>query len=440
MGESKLRVTDFCENLSRDSGVVTLLEDLAAILKDSNRKCLGGGQPPRPEPIPSIIKDAMFRMIDKYTDKELHSYGDPRGLPQLREAIARKFHELYDWKIDPDRHILIGPGSSYLNFLILNSFAGPFNGSILTSTTHLPQYIGYEGQFERGHRNTVVSMYQEIEEKKHGRFKFKPDLELLQKILQNSDVNLFKTSRQNNPSTQVLEDDLFEEMVSAVLDAGKIVFIDEAYGHPHPGFIYNGIKCEPVFKEGAVITKTFSKSCLAGDRVGYAISMDERIMKRLYNMSANSMFHSSSVSQALAETVLTDGNLDKIESLLSEYFQKNEKIAIDTFRKECISKDNVLIHQFDSSFYLFFVLKDLPEDVTSEAVDKRMKEYGTPIVPGKYFFYGIPAEYNLNSLGYNHETMPYVTIRTSLTEPPEKLKSAMTEFAHAIDLAYGVRI
>jgi alanine-alpha-ketoisovalerate/valine-pyruvate aminotransferase len=439
MEELELRVTDFCEYLSRESGTVILLEDLASVLKDSGRKNLGGGQPPRPEPIPSIMKEAMYRMIDRYTDKELHSYGDPRGLPKLREAIAREFNELYDWDMDPDKHILIGPGSSLLNFFILNSFAGPYKGGILKCVTHVPQYIGYEGQFERGHENTIVSMYQQMEEKGNGRFEFVPDLAIFEKVIQNPDVNLFKISRQNNPTTQVLEEELFQKMVSSAVRKKKIVLVDEAYGNPHPGYVYGGKKCDPVFMDRTAVTKTLSKSGLAGGRVGFVYSKDEKIIKRLYKIIANSMFHSSNISQALAETLLTNGDLDRIESILKDYFQKNERIAVDTFRKECISEDNVLIHRFDSSFYLFFELKDLPEDVTSQDVDKKMREYGTPIVLGKYFFYGTPAKHNLSSLGYNHERLPYTTIRISLSEPPERLREAMVEFAHAVDFAYGVR-
>lgn len=331
--------------------------------------------------------------------------------------------------------------SSFANFVIINSFSGSDCSNMLYSTTFLPQYIGYGGQFISGVERTLISLDQEIEEKSDNRFRFKPDFELLKKTLQIPNVNLVIHSRQNNPTTQVLEDDLFEKHNNIVSSSGKWLLLDEAYGKPHPNLIYTEQKCEPVFREGVIMSKTLSKDCLSGDRVCYVICKDERIIRMLRKLNTHIMFQPSTFSQALVEVLMTSGKLYNIGETLREHLQKNEKIAVDTFRRECDSRDNVSLHSYESSFYGFYRLRNLPEGKTATDVENAMTEAKVPIVNGKYSFYGHRI-LNPQNLSYNPRVLSDSTFRVCYSGNPEKpqdLVLSMTDLAHAVDIVYGIR-
>ncbi len=436
-----IKLTDFGRNLSFDSGVVQLIDNLALFSKEGGRH-LAGGQPPFPNPISDIVKEGEREVSDKYSHKQLHSYGDPQGFPPLRQAIANEYHRVYDWPIDPDKHVIVMASSSFANFAIINSLAGQDCGNMLYSTTFLPQYIGYGGQFISGVERTLISLYQEIEEKSDNRFRFKPNFDLLKKTLQIPNVNLVIHSRENNPTTQVLQDDLFEEFVDTTSSSRKWLLLDEAYGNPHPGLIYTKDKCEPVFREGVIMSKTLSKDCLSGDRVSYVICKDERIIRILRKLNTHIMFQPSTFSQALVEVLMTSGKIYDIGKTLREHLQKNEKIAVDTFRKECDSMGNVLLHLYESAFYGFYFLRNLPEDKTAADVENAMAKIKVPIVNGKHSFYGSHV-FSHQNLSYDPRVMSESTFRVCYSGNPEKpqdLVLSMTDLAHAVDSAgYGMK-
>src|SRR5437762_3173207 len=67
---------------------------------------LGRGNP-EVGPPPHVVE----ALREAATRPAVHGYGPFRGLPRLREAIARRYRDAYGVELDPDREVAVVPGT-----------------------------------------------------------------------------------------------------------------------------------------------------------------------------------------------------------------------------------------------------------------------------------------------------------------------------------------
>ena len=95
---------------------------------------LSGGEPEfaTPQPICAAACDAI--------DAGWTHYGPSRGLPALREAIARKLEVDNDLKVDPATDVIVTPSAKHALFIALSAIAGP-GDEVLIPT---PSWVSYK--------------------------------------------------------------------------------------------------------------------------------------------------------------------------------------------------------------------------------------------------------------------------------------------------------
>src|SRR5918997_6335123 len=67
---------------------------------------LGRGNP-EVGPPPHVVE----ALVEAARRPDVHGYAPFRGLPRLREAIARRYDELYGVPLDPEREVAVVPGT-----------------------------------------------------------------------------------------------------------------------------------------------------------------------------------------------------------------------------------------------------------------------------------------------------------------------------------------
>jgi len=436
---TELKLSDFGERLSRsDTGTVQLLEGMSKALLEPGRINLGMGAPPRPSPIPSIIKRAEIKTVHKTKHVDRHRYGRPEGWLPFLEIYARDVNEMFGCELEPEKNFAAFHGSSFTNSLILNTFTGPYRDFGLKAIINMPEYLGYQGQFLGGSENCVFSLYQKMRETGHNFFVFEPDLKKFRETLENPEIYLFVISNPNNPSTNVLTHEMLEKMVSDVVKMGKVALLDEAYGKPHPDLVYKNSSYEPILGKRVVIVNSASKCCMEGDRLSVGYSEDTEIMDVLKREITNSAFHAPKPPQALFKTLIESGDIIRIENHLREYCKRNLERAVRRFKKECKNSGSVLIHENQSSFYILMYPTDLPKEVTSHDVYKSLlADYGTIIVEGSGSFYGIPVNERSKELGYDALDLRRKCFRITVSPRPKILDQGMINVAQCLDGFYG---
>jgi aspartate aminotransferase len=95
---------------------------------------LSGGEPEFATPAP-ICEAARGAIADGWTH-----YSPSRGLPALREAIARKLEADNDLKVDPATDVIVTPSAKHALFIALSAVAGP-GDEVLIPT---PSWVSYK--------------------------------------------------------------------------------------------------------------------------------------------------------------------------------------------------------------------------------------------------------------------------------------------------------
>jgi aminotransferase len=87
---------------------VTLLARVAAAAAEDGPPLvdLGRGNPDIGPP-PHVVE----RLRESALDPRVHGYGPIRGLARVREAIARRYADVYDVTLDPEREVAVVPGT-----------------------------------------------------------------------------------------------------------------------------------------------------------------------------------------------------------------------------------------------------------------------------------------------------------------------------------------
>lgn len=199
-------------------------------------------------PTPKVIIDAARKALREGKTKYTHSL----GIPELREAIAREYHEKYKVSVSPQQ-IIITPGTSPAMFLTFSAILDPGQEIIVSD----PGYACYPNMIEYLHgRAVTVPVFE-----KQG-FQFEPEA-VRKKI--NRRTKAIVINSPSNPTGLLLD----PERMKKIAALGPLVISDEIYH----GLVYRGKEHSILeYTNHAIVLNGFSKRySMTGWRVGYCI-------------------------------------------------------------------------------------------------------------------------------------------------------------------------
>ncbi|MBC7188965.1 pyridoxal phosphate-dependent aminotransferase, partial [Candidatus Aerophobetes bacterium] len=349
--------------------------------KVPNKISLARGDPDLDTPVHII--EAGKEALDKgYTH-----YTPWAGLPELREAIAKKESEKKKILFYPDE-VLVTTGAQEAIYLIMLTFLDPGDEVIVPE----PRYTPYDRMINLcGGVVVPVPCYEE------DGFQVRPDL--IRKAITPRTKFILIVSP-NNPTGTVLSDSTVEEIAKIAKEHDLIIISDEIYSE----LVFDNRKAKTVaefseMKQNVIVVSGFSKTySMTGWRVGYLLAPSP-IIKRMSEFKYSITISAPSMSQYAALAALR-GPQDCVEQARKIYQQRRDYIS------ERLSKLKVGYHKPEGGLFLFANIKKYGMSSFDFCL-KLLKEAGVFIFPGTAF--GEMGE------GY---------VRISMLRPLEELREA----------------
>jgi alanine-synthesizing transaminase len=213
---------------------------------------------------PKLVVD---KLIEAAQDARNHRYSLSRGIPRLREAIAKRYRVNYGVELDPDKEVIVTMGAKDALAHLLFAVIGP-GDAVATPNPAYPihQYgiVMAEGQA------CVLPMPSPAEFLNRVEDLFKSAI---------TKPKLILVSFPHNPTTQCVEVGFFEALVALAEKNGAMVLHDFAYADLcFDGYRAPSLLQVPGAKETGVEVFSMSKSySMAGWRVGYCLGNPKMI-------------------------------------------------------------------------------------------------------------------------------------------------------------------
>ncbi len=185
------------------------------------------------------------------------SYLPSAGIPELRQAVADFHSRQLQVDISADQ-VIVAPGSKALLFAFQMAVAG-------ATILHTPSWVSYEPQSQLFNRPVL-----RIPASPQDGHSLQPAG--LQRVLRNSphDQHLLILNSPSNPTGQMLEPELLEEIAAICRQGNVLILSDEIYGLT--AFGREHVSISRFYPEGTVVLGGKSKHLsLGGWRLGTAI-------------------------------------------------------------------------------------------------------------------------------------------------------------------------
>jgi len=377
------------KRLSGGSGIETLMDDLGHALAASGPsvQMLGGGNPahiPEMEAVWAAQMEAITSEPAKLR-RTLAIYDPPRGNPGCLASLAALLRDELGWPVGPE-NIAVTPGGQTAFFFLFNLFGGKRDdgsiGRILFPL--MPEYIGYANQSLEP--DVFVSLRPRIEETGPHRFKYHIDFENLDP---GPEIRAMCVSRPTNPSGNLLSDSELARLAALAQDRKIPLIIDNAYGWPFPGIVFGD--ATPLWNEQTIHVLSLSKFGLPGTRTAFVIAPPE-IASAVSSMMAVSGLANGNFGQAIAGSLMADRSILALsrDVVRPFYLQKRDRAleAVAEFFPESFPYS---LHESGGAMFLWLWVRDSKR--TSRQIYEALKARGVLVVPGEYFFFGLPDDW-----------------------------------------------
>jgi valine--pyruvate aminotransferase len=387
MSAEKVVVTELGSRLSATSGIVELMEDLGQAMGGSHRgtmRMLGGGNPAAILDVQQVWRRRLGEILANATecDRMLVNYDGPAGSPAFREIVAETFRTRFGWNVSL-RNVAVTAGGQAAFFELFALFGGVTNGKqqrILLPIA--PEYIGYADQ---GLAPNVFATHRpRIELRGDHDFKYHVDFEHLEA---EESLGAIAVSRPTNPSGNVIADDELARLRRFANRHSVPLILDNAYGLPFPAAVFSDAKL-PAWDEDVVMVFSLSKVGLPGVRTAIVVARDE-IIRRVSSMTAVIGLANNNIGQAIVGPLLASGELLQLsQDVIRPFYAAKSQRAREIVRQEFGDRFPYRVHANEGAFFLWLWFPELP--IATRELYERLKKRNVLVVPGEYFFYGLP--------------------------------------------------
>lgn len=324
-------------------------------------------------------------------------YAPTNGIPELREALAKKAYGNYGLSYDPNSEILITVGGTEAIFLALMGLVNPGDEVLIPN----PGFVCYEPSVLLA---GGVPVYTPLFEKND----FRPSInDVMSLVTDKSRVMILNYP--NNPTGAVLSYDEVAALAKIAVERDLIVISDEVYEK----IIYDNAKhyCLATFpgmRERTLIVNSFSKTyAMTGLRVGYVYGPKE-LISSIWLMHQYTVACVNSLAQYIALAALR-GPQDFVRNMVKEFDR----------RRRLVHKRLNEIEGFDcalpkGAFYVFPNIKGFGMS-SEEFVAFLVREAHVTVVPGSAF----------GSYGEGYIRISYAAAYEQLEEALNRIEKAV---------------
>ena len=206
------------------------------------------------------------------------AYSGYRGHPHVLRAVAENLASFLDAEIDPDRQLILTPGTQAGLFGALSALTSPGDRVALGC----PEYL-----FSERILRFLGADVAPVPLRTFGNETPSPDLQALEVEFRDKGVKLFVFSHPNNPTGAVYNRETLNAIASLALRYDVTIVVDELYARLlHDGQPLVHLRNLPGMAERTVTLLGPSKTeSLSGYRLGVVVA-PETIIKRMENMQS----------------------------------------------------------------------------------------------------------------------------------------------------------
>jgi aspartate/methionine/tyrosine aminotransferase len=266
-------------------------------------------------PNPSMPNHVAQAMIDSINSGFASHYTVPIGNSELKVEIAKKLKRVNGMDVDPQRNILITPGSDAGLFFAMLPFINKGDEVMIIDPSYPNNFQNTE---ILGGTVVCIPVYAEDS------YQFR--IEEFEKRL-TPKTKMIVLTNPNNPTTVVYHRENLIKLADFAIKNNLIVVVDQAFEQPcFDGIQMVSIATLPGMWERTVSIFSLSKGMgLSGLRVGYIIA-DDRIIDKMYGTAVSVIGATNTSAQVGAIAALRD------DSFMEPYFQsfdRRRKIVYD---------------------------------------------------------------------------------------------------------------
>jgi len=320
---------------------------------------------------PEEVKTALEEVYDKGYGK----YGSPKGITELRKALAEK----EDADIDPDKcdgtrcaeeNIMICPGARFAVYLAITTLLNPGDEIIVIE----PAWPAYKDcALNAGIKVRTIKTTLET--------KWEPSVEQINNAI-NENTKMIVLNYPNNPTGKILPRKLLDSIIQTAKKHDLYILSDEIYDYYYTDGALRSPHIWDYRYEKTIVTKSFSKSyAMTGYRIGYAIA-DPSIIEKMSKLQALSLTNVSEPIQYVA--------LKALERMIrggdgSSYTGSNNLLVRSRLKALVKSAKDIGLEfiEPDGAMYLFARTKYKNFDATE--FSEKLLKHGVAIAPGEGF-------------------------------------------------------
>ena len=261
---------------------------------------------------PQIVKKSLSEIFDKGFMK----YGQAKGMPIFREALANYVSKKFNVKITQD-NIIVSPGARFSIFSAISTLLNPGDEMIVIE----PAWPAYKDcALNAGIKVRTINTT--LEEK------WEPSIEHIENTI-NSNTKMIVLNYPNNPTGKILPEKLQDKIIEIAKENNLYVLSDEIYSQ------YAKSNWKSILSynyEKSIVTQSFSKShAMTGFRVGYGIG-SKQIIEKMARLEALCLTNVSEPIQYVAMKALeadTTNNSKIIQNRLDILCKKANEIGLE---------------------------------------------------------------------------------------------------------------
>ncbi|MBI1829040.1 MAG: aminotransferase class I/II-fold pyridoxal phosphate-dependent enzyme [Thaumarchaeota archaeon] len=302
---------------------------------------------------PKVVKSALSEVYDKGYTK----YGDSKGMPEFRDALAKKVSSSYGVKIQT-QNIMVSPGARFSVFLAISSLLHLGDEMIVIE----PAWPAYrENALNSGVKVRTIQTTLDN--------KWEPSIEQIENTI-NPNTKMIVLNYPNNPTGKILPEKIQDNIMKIAIKNNLYVLSDEIYS----SYAYGKWKSILAYEYNkSIITQSFSKShAMTGFRIGYAVSSPD-IIDKMTKLQALCITNVAEPIQYVALRALdadTSDNAKIMKNRLEIVIKKAKNMQLDFVEP-------------DGAMYLFAKVRKDNFDVASFI--NNLLDLGVAIAPGEAF-------------------------------------------------------
>lgn len=306
------------------------------------------------------LGEAFFEIpmfsFDEIDFKKGYHYSESRGMPELRNTVAKYYKEKYGATINPEDEMLISAGSKPLIYMAFQSVLNPGDEVLI----HEPAWLSYPEEIKLA----------------NGVPKFIPydcPVEKFDKYF-TEQTRMVVICNPNNPAGKMYSRADLEKLYEMCRPRGIYILVDEAYSDFVIDDGFTSMTSVVPDKDGIIVVNSLSKNLgISGWRIGYVISSPDVI----YNVLK--------LNQHLITCPAT-----LLSMYVAHYFDDIVKVTLPQAQAVVVKRQKITAYMrsiglkpLDGSatFYIFMSIENYKHSSMELGLYLLMK-YGISVVPG----------------------------------------------------------